>query len=78
MGNKGGSMSNHRSSVGNKGGSMGNSSGSRSIRGNSFIGDLSNVSAVGISCVIVDNLGSSVRKGNSVGSSGGIAISLPM
>ena len=54
---------------------VGNLDWSRSIGRNSLIGDLSNISAVGISSVVVDNLGSAIRKSNSVGSRGGISIS---
>merc|ERR1719312_2136253 len=91
MGNSDGSMGNSDGSVGNSNGSMSNNRGmsndgtgnnrvgnldwSRSIRRNSLIGDLSNISAVGISSVVVDNLGSAIRKSNSVGSRGGISIS---
>merc|ERR1712029_503299 len=48
----------------------------RSVVGNSLIGNLSNIATVGISSVVVDHLGSAVRESNSVGSRGGVAISL--
>merc|ERR550519_2213273 len=48
----------------------------RSVVGNAFIGNLSNIATVGISSVVVDHLGSAVRESNSVGSRGGVAISL--
>merc|ERR1711970_1342166 len=48
----------------------------RSIVGNTFIGDISNIATVFISSVVVDHLDSTVRKGNSVGSRSGVAISL--
>merc|ERR1719187_757895 len=78
-------------SVGNNGGmdSVGNDRGvdsmdwvssgvgrGRSVVGNAFIGNLSNIATVGISSVVVDHLGSAVRESNSVGSRGGVAISL--
>merc|ERR1719187_3143116 len=47
----------------------------RSIVGNSLIGDISNIATVFISSVVVDHLGSAVRKSNSVGSRSGVAIS---
>ena len=61
-----------------KGSMMGNGSmgRSRSIGRNSFIGDLSNISTVSISSVVADNLGSAIRKSNSVGSRGCISISV--
>ena len=42
----------------------------------SLIGDISNITTVGISNVVVDHLGPAVRKSYSVGSTGGVAISL--
>merc|ERR1719244_1233268 len=48
----------------------------RSVVGNAFIGNLSNIATVGISSVVVDHLGSAVRESNSVGSRSGVAISL--
>merc|ERR1719430_2060353 len=48
----------------------------RSVMGNAFIGNLSNIATVGISSVVVDHLGSAVRESNSVGSRSGVAISL--
>merc|ERR1712055_904354 len=48
----------------------------RSVVGNAFISNLNNIATVGISSVIVDNLGSAVRESNSVGSRCGVAISL--
>merc|ERR1712055_556271 len=43
----------------------------RSVVGNAFIGNLSNIATVGISSVVVDHLGSAVRESNSVGSRSG-------
>merc|ERR1712180_391554 len=74
MGNSNGSVGNSNGSMGNNGSSMGNNR-TRSIGGNSFVGDLSNISTVGISSVVADNLGSAIGKSYSVGSSGGISIS---
>merc|ERR1719187_2403459 len=48
----------------------------RSVVGNAFIGDFSNIATVGIGSVVADHLGSAVRESNSVGSRGGVAISL--
>merc|ERR1711970_1626003 len=48
----------------------------RSVMGNAFIGNFSNIATVGISSVVVDHLGSAVRESNSIGSRGGVAISL--
>merc|ERR1719244_1440968 len=48
----------------------------RSVMGNAFIGDISNIATVGIGNVVVDHLGSAVRESNSVGSRSGVAISL--
>merc|ERR1719209_2769892 len=48
----------------------------RSVVGNSLIADISNISTVGISNVVVDHLGPAVRKSHSVGSTGGVAVSL--
>merc|ERR1719369_932682 len=48
----------------------------RSVVGNSLVGDFSNIATVGISSVVADHLGSAVRESNSVGSRGGVAISL--
>merc|ERR1719402_572150 len=48
----------------------------RSVMGNAFIGNLSNIATVGIGSVVVDHLGSAVRESNSVGSRSGVAISL--
>ena len=48
----------------------------RSVGRNSFIGDLSNITAVCISSVVGDNLGSAIRKSNPVGSRGCVSISL--
>merc|ERR1711970_1141440 len=48
----------------------------RSIVGNTFIGDISNIATVFISSVVVDHLDSTIRKGNSVGSRSGVATSL--
>merc|ERR550519_812208 len=48
----------------------------RSVVGDSLVGDFSNIATVGISSVVADHLGSAVRESNSVGSSGGVAISL--
>merc|ERR1711970_875169 len=48
----------------------------RSVMGNAFIGNFSNIATVGISSVVVDHLGSAVRESNSVGSRSGVAISL--
>merc|ERR1711887_102671 len=48
----------------------------RSIVGNTFIRDISNISTVGIGSVVVDHLDSAVRESNSVGSRSGVAISL--
>merc|ERR1711970_55974 len=58
--------------------SMGNSrvGRGRSVVGNSLVGNFSNIATVGISSVVVDHLGSAVRESNSVGSRGGVAISL--
>merc|ERR1712055_592300 len=58
--------------------SMGNSrvGRGRSVVGNSLVGNFSNIATVGISGVVVDHLGSAVRESNSVGSRGGVAISL--
>ena len=50
--------------------------GGRSVVGNSLIADISNITTVGISNVVVDHLGPAVRKSYSVGSTGGVAISL--
>merc|ERR1719430_1594685 len=61
--------------MGNNRSSMGNNR-SRSIGGNSFVGDFSNISTDSISSVVVDMLDSAIRKSYSVGSSGGISISL--
>merc|ERR1719290_492759 len=47
-----------------------------SVVGDSLVGDFSNIATVGISSVVADHLGSAVRESNSVGSSGGVAISL--
>ena len=80
------SMVNNRGSVDNRGvvnnwGSMDNrgvvsgSSWGSSIAGNSFIGNINNISRVSI-CAVVDNLSSAIRKSNSVGARGGVAISL--
>merc|ERR1712055_296902 len=58
--------------------SMGNSrvGRGRSVVGNSLVGNFSNIATVGISSVVVDHLGSAVRESNSIGSRGGVAISL--
>merc|ERR1719187_2771401 len=58
--------------------SMGNSrmGRGRSVVRNSLIGNFSNIATVGISSVVVDHLGSAVRESNSIGSRGGVAISL--
>merc|ERR1719228_2534060 len=48
----------------------------RSVVGNSLIADISNISTEGISNVVVDHLGPAVRKSHSVGSTGGVAVSL--
>merc|ERR1711887_474450 len=58
--------------------SMGNSrmGRGRSVVWNSLIGNFSNIATVGISSVVVDHLGSAVRESNSIGSRGGVAISL--
>merc|ERR1711887_431613 len=48
----------------------------RSVVGNSLVGNFSNIATVGISSVVADHLGSAVRESNSVGSRGGVAISL--
>merc|ERR1711887_55222 len=48
----------------------------RSVVGNTFIGDFSNIATVGISSVVADHLGSAVRESNSVRSRCGVAISL--
>merc|ERR1719309_1302384 len=48
----------------------------RSVVGNTFIGDFSNIATVGISSVVADLLGSAVRESNSVRSRCGVAISL--
>ena len=48
----------------------------RSIVGNSLIGDISNITTVGISDVVVDHLGPAVRKSHSVRSTGGVTIPL--
>merc|ERR1711905_90646 len=48
----------------------------RSIVGSTFIRDINNIATVGISSVVVDHLGSAVRESNSIGSRGGVAISL--
>merc|ERR1712180_391555 len=73
MGNNWG-MSNSNRSMGNNGWGMSNSS--MSIGGNTFIGDFSNISTDSISSVVVDMLDSAIRKSYSVGSSGGVSISL--
>merc|ERR1719385_537350 len=78
MGNSNRSMGNYRGVGNNRGmgnNRVGNLDWSRSVGGNSLIGDLSNISTVGISGVVVDNLGSAIRKSNSVGSRGGVSIS---
>merc|ERR1719187_399253 len=38
----------------------------RSVMGNAFIGDFSNIATVGIGSVVVDHLGSAIRENNSV------------
>ena len=48
----------------------------RSILGLSGVGDISNITAVSISNIVVDSLDSAVRKSNRVGSSGGISITV--
>merc|ERR1712055_882835 len=48
----------------------------RSIVGNTFIGDISNIATVFISSVVVDHLDSTIRKSNSIRSRSGVAISL--
>merc|ERR1719308_622562 len=48
----------------------------RSVVGNSLIGDISNITTVGISNIVVDHLGPAVRKSYSIGSTGGVTISL--
>merc|ERR1719167_1516829 len=62
------SMGKHRSGLGMDRG--------RSIVGNSLIGDISNITTVGISNVVVDHLGPAVRKSHSVRSTGGVTIPL--
>ena len=47
---------------------------SRSILGLSRVGNISNISTVGISNLVVDSLDSTIRKSNRVGSRGGISI----
>ena len=47
---------------------------SRSILGLSRVGNISNISTVGISNLVVDSLDSAIRKSNRVGSRGGISI----
>merc|ERR1719378_480872 len=79
VGNSNRSMGNHRAVGNNRGmgnNRVGNLDWSRSVGGDSLIGDLSNISTVGISSVVVDNLGSAIRKSNSVGSRGGVSISI--
>merc|ERR550519_106038 len=66
-----------RSSMNDRGVIGGSSMNSRSVRiaGNSFIGDILNVSRVAIS-TIVDHLSPAIRKSHSVCTRGGVSISL--